>query len=128
MSQRRAVRGVGARSAVSAPTLPGGIVTGWNQPEIDMFGRAMLSHTERYACAEEWLAIVRRLWTEDEPFDHYGARLVAALLDGVRHFSDAEKYDAVLIDEVRRFDRPFAWIYARPSPPAPALPATVAPR
>jgi hypothetical protein len=36
--------------------------------------------------------------------------------------------DAVLIDEVRRFDRPFAWIYARPSPPAPALPATVAPR
>jgi hypothetical protein len=28
--------------------------------------------------------------------------------------------DAVLIDEVRRFDRPFAWIYARPSFPAAA--------
>jgi hypothetical protein len=26
--------------------------------------------------------------------------------------------DAVLIDEVRRFDRPFAWIYARPRPQA----------
>jgi hypothetical protein len=36
--------------------------------------------------------------------------------------------DAVLIDEVRRFDRPFAWIYARPSSPAPAVPATAPPR
>jgi hypothetical protein len=36
--------------------------------------------------------------------------------------------DAVLIDEVRRFDRPFAWIYARPSSSAPAVPATAAPR
>jgi hypothetical protein len=36
--------------------------------------------------------------------------------------------DAVLIDEVRRFDRPFAWIYARPSSSGPALPPTLAPR
>jgi alkanesulfonate monooxygenase SsuD/methylene tetrahydromethanopterin reductase-like flavin-dependent oxidoreductase (luciferase family) len=48
------------------------VVTGWNQPEIDMFGQAMLAHEERYACAEEWLAIVKRLWTEDDPFDHEG--------------------------------------------------------
>jgi alkanesulfonate monooxygenase SsuD/methylene tetrahydromethanopterin reductase-like flavin-dependent oxidoreductase (luciferase family) len=48
------------------------IVTGWNQPEIDMFGGAMMGHAERYACAEEWLAIVKRLWTEDESFDHEG--------------------------------------------------------
>ena len=48
------------------------IVTGWNQPEIDMFGQPMLGHAERYACAEEWLAIVKRLWTEDDPFDHEG--------------------------------------------------------
>jgi alkanesulfonate monooxygenase SsuD/methylene tetrahydromethanopterin reductase-like flavin-dependent oxidoreductase (luciferase family) len=48
------------------------IVTGWNQPEIDMFGAKMLGHEERYACAEEWLAIVKRLWTEDDPFDHEG--------------------------------------------------------
>src|SRR5260370_5131965 len=46
------------------------IVTGWNQPEIDMFGSPMMGHTERYACAEEWLAIVKRLWTEDNAFDH----------------------------------------------------------
>jgi alkanesulfonate monooxygenase SsuD/methylene tetrahydromethanopterin reductase-like flavin-dependent oxidoreductase (luciferase family) len=48
------------------------VVTGWNQPEIDMFGQTMLGHTERYACAEEWLTIVKRLWTEDEAFDHEG--------------------------------------------------------
>ncbi|MGA7488356.1 MAG: LLM class flavin-dependent oxidoreductase [Xanthobacteraceae bacterium] len=48
------------------------IVTGWNQPEIDMFGTPMMGHADRYACAEEWLAIVKRLWTEDEAFDHEG--------------------------------------------------------
>jgi alkanesulfonate monooxygenase SsuD/methylene tetrahydromethanopterin reductase-like flavin-dependent oxidoreductase (luciferase family) len=48
------------------------IVTGWNQPEIDMFGNSMLSHADRYACAEEWLAIVRRLWTEDGPVNFEG--------------------------------------------------------
>jgi FMNH2-dependent dimethyl sulfone monooxygenase len=48
------------------------IVTGWVQPEIEMFGQPMLSHEERYACADEWIGIVKRLWTEDESFDHEG--------------------------------------------------------
>ena len=48
------------------------IVTGWNQPEIDMFGTVMMSHEDRYACAEEWLGIIKRLWTQDEAFDHEG--------------------------------------------------------
>ena len=48
------------------------LVTGWNQPEIDMFGTPMLHHAERYACAEEWVQIVKRLWTEDEDFDFEG--------------------------------------------------------
>src|SRR5262245_4071542 len=48
------------------------IVTGWNQPEIDMFGTVMMNHEDRYACAEEWLTIIKRLWTEDEAFDHEG--------------------------------------------------------
>jgi FMNH2-dependent dimethyl sulfone monooxygenase len=48
------------------------IVTGWVQPEIEMFGQPMLSHEDRYACAEEWLAIIKRLWTEDDSFDHAG--------------------------------------------------------
>lgn len=48
------------------------VVTGWVQPEIEMFGQPMLGHEDRYACAEEWLAIIKRLWTEDETFDHEG--------------------------------------------------------
>ena len=48
------------------------IVTGWNKPEIDMFGSQMLGHEDRYACAEEWITIIKRLWTEDDPFDHDG--------------------------------------------------------
>jgi len=48
------------------------IVAGWNKPEIDMFGNPLLEHDERFECAEEWLTIVRRLWTEDEEFDHVG--------------------------------------------------------
>jgi dimethylsulfone monooxygenase len=48
------------------------IVTGWNKPEIDMFGVEMLPHDERYEMAEEWLAIVKRLWTEDDEFDQEG--------------------------------------------------------
>lgn len=48
------------------------IVTGWNKPEIDMFGTPMLSHDERYDCAEEWLEVVRKLWASEEEFDHDG--------------------------------------------------------
>src|SRR5262245_31866350 len=40
------------------------IVCGWNFPEMEMFGVSLLNHADRYACAEEWLTIVRRLWTE----------------------------------------------------------------
>ena len=48
------------------------IVTGWNKPEIDMFGTEMMEHDKRYDCAEEWLQVIKRLWTEDEEFDHDG--------------------------------------------------------
>jgi dimethylsulfone monooxygenase len=48
------------------------IVTGWNKPEIEMFGAELLPHDERYEMAEEWLDIVKRLWTEDDEFDHEG--------------------------------------------------------
>ena len=48
------------------------IVTGWFKPEIEMFGRAQLDHADRYKMAEEWLHLVKRLWTEDAEFDHDG--------------------------------------------------------
>jgi alkanesulfonate monooxygenase SsuD/methylene tetrahydromethanopterin reductase-like flavin-dependent oxidoreductase (luciferase family) len=48
------------------------VVNGWNYPEMEMFGISLLEHADRYACAEEWLGIVKRLWTQDETFDHEG--------------------------------------------------------
>ena len=48
------------------------IVTGWNKPEIDMFGVELLPHDERYDAAEEWVHIVKRLWSEDDEFDYDG--------------------------------------------------------
>ena len=45
------------------------VVTGWNLPEIEMFGVDLLDHETRYERAAEWLTIIRRLWTEHEEFD-----------------------------------------------------------
>jgi len=59
------------------------LVTGWNKSEIDMFGQRMLTHEDRYACAEEWIGIIKRLWTEDDEFDHEGRfyRIVKGYLE-----------------------------------------------
>ncbi len=48
------------------------VVTGWHQSEIEMFGAPLIEHDRRYRMAEEWLTIIKRLWTEDDPFDFAG--------------------------------------------------------
>jgi alkanesulfonate monooxygenase SsuD/methylene tetrahydromethanopterin reductase-like flavin-dependent oxidoreductase (luciferase family) len=48
------------------------VVTGWYQPEIEMFGAPLLEHDERYEMAAEWLAIVKKLWTEEREFEFEG--------------------------------------------------------
>ena len=48
------------------------IVTGWNRPEIEMFGIDLIEHDARYDMALEWIEVIKRLWTEDEEFDHVG--------------------------------------------------------
>ncbi|MDR5759646.1 LLM class flavin-dependent oxidoreductase [Caballeronia sp. LZ035] len=48
------------------------VVAGWNRPELEMFGAPLKEHEERYAHLEEWLNIVKRLWSEDEEFDFEG--------------------------------------------------------
>ena len=48
------------------------IVCGWFEPELEMFGAAIMEHDERYAYATEWLEVMRRLWTAEEEFDHDG--------------------------------------------------------
>jgi alkanesulfonate monooxygenase SsuD/methylene tetrahydromethanopterin reductase-like flavin-dependent oxidoreductase (luciferase family) len=39
---------------------------------MEMFGLPLQGHDERYDCAEEWLTIVKKLWSEDETFDFQG--------------------------------------------------------
>ena len=48
------------------------IVSGWNASEFAMFGVPLLEHDERYAYTEEWLTIVKRIWSDAEPFDFKG--------------------------------------------------------
>jgi alkanesulfonate monooxygenase SsuD/methylene tetrahydromethanopterin reductase-like flavin-dependent oxidoreductase (luciferase family) len=47
-------------------------VMGWYAPDMKMFGSEMREHDERYRFGAEWIEIVKRLWTETEPFDHHG--------------------------------------------------------
>ncbi len=49
------------------------VVGGWNKPELEMFGAKMREHDARYDQLEEWLHIVRRLWSETAEFDYEGA-------------------------------------------------------
>lgn len=48
------------------------VVAGWNEAEFGMFGLEQRAHDDRYAVADEWMAIIKRIWTEHEPFDFAG--------------------------------------------------------
>jgi alkanesulfonate monooxygenase SsuD/methylene tetrahydromethanopterin reductase-like flavin-dependent oxidoreductase (luciferase family) len=48
------------------------IVTGWNKTEMDMFGSAMKGHDERYQVADEWISLMKLLWTSVEPVKFEG--------------------------------------------------------
>jgi len=48
------------------------IVSGWNQGEFDMFGLNLIDHDIRYSYTEEWVDIVKKIWSESIPFDHEG--------------------------------------------------------
>ncbi|MEV6912294.1 LLM class flavin-dependent oxidoreductase [Amycolatopsis sp. NPDC051071] len=49
------------------------IVAGWNKPEYEAFGVDLPdSHDDRYALAQEWWDIVRKIWRATKPFDHDG--------------------------------------------------------
>ena len=66
-----------AKQAATVDHITGGrfvlnLVCGWNKPEFEMFGVEMRDHERRYDYAAEWLALVRRLWTDTTPFDHAG--------------------------------------------------------
>jgi alkanesulfonate monooxygenase SsuD/methylene tetrahydromethanopterin reductase-like flavin-dependent oxidoreductase (luciferase family) len=48
------------------------IVSGWNQPEFDMFGIELLDQSILYDYTEEWVTIIKRVWSAAEPFDFEG--------------------------------------------------------
>ena len=65
-----------AKEAATIDHISGGrlglnIVAGNNDSEISMFGSRLLEHSDRYAVAQEWVDLVKRLWTEDT-FDFEG--------------------------------------------------------
>ena len=48
------------------------LVVGSQDDEFGMFGLSLLEHDERYVHGQEWLDIVRRLWTDPDNFDFSG--------------------------------------------------------
>jgi dimethylsulfone monooxygenase len=48
------------------------VVVGWNEGEFDMFGVRQREHDERYEFAQEWLDIVKEVWSPREDFDFNG--------------------------------------------------------
>ena len=58
------------------------IVSGWNAREFDMFGINLADHDERYVYTEEWVEIVKRIWSEESPFDHQGRHFKLEEVEG----------------------------------------------
>ncbi|MFD8338270.1 LLM class flavin-dependent oxidoreductase [Streptomyces solisilvae] len=72
---------VAAKASTTIDHISGGrfalnLVMGWFTPEMEMFGAGQRGHDDRYRFGEEWIQIVRRLWSDDEPFDFDGEYLV----------------------------------------------------
>ena len=69
-----------AKAAATIDCISGGrfalnIVCGWFEPEIEMFNAPRLDHDERYRFADEWITIVKRLWSEQDYFDVAGTHV-----------------------------------------------------
>ena len=68
---------IAAKTAVSVDQISNGrfainIVCGWFKAEIEMFGQQLRAHEDRYAAADEWITLMKRLWTEDDPVNFSG--------------------------------------------------------
>jgi len=48
------------------------MVSGWNAGEHSMFGVNLKAQEERYNFTEEWVTILKRIWSENESFDFRG--------------------------------------------------------
>jgi alkanesulfonate monooxygenase SsuD/methylene tetrahydromethanopterin reductase-like flavin-dependent oxidoreductase (luciferase family) len=57
---------------ISAGRFALNLVMGWFTPEMEMFGAAQRQHDARYKFGDEWVGIVKRLWTDPHGFDFHG--------------------------------------------------------
>lgn len=68
------------------------IVAGWNKPEYDTFGIDLpQDHNDRYALAQEWWDVIRKIWTTPGTFDHDGQFFHLKHVEGM-----PKPYDGVL--------------------------------
>ena len=67
----RAAKEIATINHISRGRFALNIVAGWNEPEIRMFGVSQREHDQRYAYADEFTTLLKRLWTENE-FDFSG--------------------------------------------------------
>jgi dimethylsulfone monooxygenase len=51
------------------------IVVGWNEGEFDMFGVAQREHEDRYVYAQEWIDVIKMIWSDRDDFDFKGQYL-----------------------------------------------------
>jgi dimethylsulfone monooxygenase len=51
------------------------IVVGWNEGEFDMFGVEQRAHENRYEYAQEWIEVIKMIWSDRENFDFRGKYL-----------------------------------------------------
>src|SRR5215471_14730871 len=51
------------------------IVAGWNEGEFEMFGVKQRDHEQRYDYAQEWLDVIKTIWSDQEDFDFRGRYL-----------------------------------------------------
>jgi dimethylsulfone monooxygenase len=66
-----------AKQATTIDHITGGrfalnIVVGWYQPELEMFGSKIMEHDVRYDYADEWIEVMKMLWTEEGEFTYDG--------------------------------------------------------
>ena len=71
---------VAAKEMVTADHISEGrfglnIVVGWNEGEFDMFGVAQREHEDRYDYAQEWIDVIKMIWSDREDFNFDGKYL-----------------------------------------------------
>ena len=71
---------IAAKQFVTADQVSGGrfglnIVVGWNEDEFQMFGVTQREHEQRYDYAQEWIDVIKMIWSDREDFDFRGQYL-----------------------------------------------------